>query len=98
MDYSIYLCLDKQILLWETGTKHRRRKRKRRRKIRQGKISLLAVFFFNLAQVSFTILVLGLLITLTKEELYNNYFLMLLSLFGIVLTILFARIGNNILK
>ena len=78
MDYSIYLCLDKQILLWETGTKHRRRKRKRRRKIRQGKI--------------------GLLITLTKEELYNNYFLMLLSLFGIVLTILFARIGNNILK
>ena len=90
MDYSIYLCLDKQILLWETGTKHRRRKRKRRRK--------LAVFFFNLAQVSFTILVLGLLITLTKEELYNNYFLMLLSLFGIVLTILFARIGNNILK
>ena len=96
MDYSIYLCLDKQILLWETGTKHRRRKRKRRRKIRQGKISLL--YSFLIWHKYLTILVLGLLITLTKEELYNNYFLMLLSLFGIVLTILFARIGNNILK
>ena len=76
-------------------TQEKKRETKEKDKARKDK---LAVFFFNLAQVSFTILVLGLLITLTKEELYNNYFLMLLSLFGIVLTILFARIGNNILK
>lgn len=78
-----------------SGTQEKRKEAKEKDKVRKEK---LAVFFFNLAQVSFTILVLGLLITLTKEELYNNYFLMLLSLFGIVLTILFARIGNNILK
>lgn len=76
-------------------TQEKKKETKEKDKPRKDK---LAVFFFNLAQVSFTILVLGLLITLTKEELYNNYFLMLLSLFGIVLTILFARIGNNILK
>ena len=76
-------------------TQEKKKETKENDKARKDK---LAVFFFNLAQVSFTILVLGLLITLTKEELYNNYFLMLLSLFGIVLTILFARIGNNILK
>ena len=76
-------------------TQEKKKETKEKDKARKDK---LAVFFFNLAQVSFIILVLGLLITLTKEELYNNYFLMLLSLFGIVLTILFARIGNNILK
>lgn len=76
-------------------TQEKKKETKEKDKARKDK---LAVFFFNLAQVSFTILVLGLLITLTKEELYNNYFLMLLSLFGIVLAILFARIGNNILK
>ena len=76
-------------------TQEKKKETKEKDKARKDK---LAVFFFNLAQVSFTILVLGLLITLTKEELYNNYFLMLLSLFGIVLTILFDRIGNNILK
>lgn len=76
-------------------TQEKKKETKEKDKARKDK---LAVFFFNLAQVSFTILVLGLLITLTKEELYNNYFLMLLSLFGIVLMILFARIGNNILK
>ena len=66
-------------------TQEKKKETKEKDKARKDK---LAVFFFNLAQVSFTILVLGLLITLTKEELYNNYFLMLLSLFGIVLTIL----------
>ena len=65
-------------------TQEKKKETKEKDKARKDK---LAVFFFNLAQVSFTILVLGLLITLTKEELYNNYFL-----------ILFARIGNNILK
>ena len=65
-------------------TQEKKKETKEKDKARKDK---LAVFFFNLAQVSFTILVLGLLITLTKEELYNNYFLMLLSLFGIVLTI-----------
>ena len=69
-------------------TQEKKKETKEKDKARKDK---LAVFFFNLAQVSFTILVLGLLITLTKEELYNNYFLMLLSLFGIVLTILFRK-------
>jgi len=35
---------------------------------------------------------------MTKEELYENYFLMILVFFGILLTLLFARIGNNLLK
>ena len=62
-------------------TQEKKKETKEKDKARKDK---LAVFFFNLAQVSFTILVLGLLITLTKEELYNNYFLMLLSLLSLI--------------
>ncbi len=58
----------------------------------------LAGFFFNLAQVSFVTLVAGLLITLTKDSLYDNYILMILVVMGIILTVVFARIGNNLLK
>lgn len=68
---------------------------KEKDKVRREK---LAGFFFNLAQVSFTILSLGLSITLVKEELYDNIILMVLVSMGVVLTVLFAKIGNNILR
>lgn len=69
--------------------------RKEKDKTRREK---LAGFFFNLAQVSFTILSLGLSITLVKEELYDNIILLVLVSMGVVLTVLFAKIGNNILR
>ncbi|MDO5420921.1 MAG: hypothetical protein Q4F50_12780 [Bacteroides sp.] len=68
---------------------------KEKDKVRKEK---LAGYFFNLSQLSFVSLVIGLIITMTKEELYENYFLMILVFFGILLTLLFARIGNNLLK
>ncbi len=68
---------------------------KEKDKVRREKLS---GFFFNLAQVSFTILSLGLSITLVKEELYDNIILMVLVSMGVVLTVLFAKIGNNILR
>ena len=68
---------------------------KEKDKVRKEK---LASYFFNLSQLSFVSLVIGLIITMTKEELYENYFLMILVFFGILLTLLFARIGNNLLK
>lgn len=70
-------------------------KAEKRNDVRKEK---LAGFFFNLAQVTFTVFVLGLLLTLTKEELYDNYFLIALLILGIFLTVFFYRIGNNILK
>ena len=51
-----------------------------------------------MAQVSFTVLSLGLAITLVKEELYDNILLIVLVSMGIILTVLFAKIGNNILR
>lgn len=70
-------------------------KAEKRNDVRKEK---LAGFFFNLAQVTFTVFVLGLLLTLTKEELYDNYLLIALLILGIFLTVFFYRIGNNILK
>ena len=58
----------------------------------------LAGFFFTLAQVTFTVLVLGILLTVIKEELYGNIALILLVAFGVTMTIVFSKIGNNILK
>ena len=69
--------------------------RKDRDKVRREK---LAGFFFNLSQVSFTALVVGIPVTLFKEELYDNYILMIMIVIGIIFTIAFAKIGNNILK
>lgn len=58
----------------------------------------LAGYFFNLSQLSFVTLVIGLMVTLTKESLYSNYILGLLVVVGIIITIIFAKIGNNLLK
>lgn len=61
---------------------------KEKDKVRREKLAWL---FFYLAQVSFTVLSLGLAITLTKEELYDNTLLIVLISMGIILTILFAK-------
>lgn len=64
-------------------------------KVRREK---LAGYFFNLSQLSFVTLVIGLMVTLTKESLYDNYLLLLLVIIGITITVTFAKIGNNLLK
>ena len=51
-----------------------------------------------MSQVSFTALVIGIPVTLFKEELYDNYILMIMLVIGIIFTFAFAKIGNNILK
>lgn len=68
---------------------------KEKDKVRREK---LAGYFFNLSQLSFVTLVIGLMVTLTKESLYSNYILGFLVVVGIIITIIFARIGNNLLK
>lgn len=68
---------------------------KEKEKVRREK---LAGYFFNLSQLCFVTLVISLISTVTKEELYSNYVLMILVLFGIILTLVFARTGNNLLK
>lgn len=70
-------------------------KAEKRNDVRKEK---LAGFFFTLAQVTFTVLVLGILLTVIKEELYGNIALILLVAFGVTMTIVFSKIGNNILK
>lgn len=68
---------------------------KEKDKVRREKLS---GYFFNLSQLSFVTLVIGLMVTLTKESLYSNYILGFLVVVGIIITIIFARIGNNLLK
>lgn len=72
--------------------------RKEKREKDKARREKLAGFFFNLSQVSFTALVVGTPVTLFKEELYDNYILMIMLVIGIIFTIAFAKIGNNILK
>lgn len=72
-----------------------RKEGKEKDKVRREK---LAGYFFNLSQLCFVTLVISLISTVTKEELYSNYVLMILVVFGIILTLVFARIGNNLLK
>ena len=78
-----------------TKQNEERKERKEKDRTRREK---LAGFFFNLSQVSFTALVVGIPVTLFKEELYDNYILMFMLVIGIIFTIAFAKIGNNILK
>ena len=72
--------------------------RKEKREKDKARREKLSGFFFNLSQVSFTALVIGIPVTLFKEELYDNYILMIMLVIGIIFTIAFAKIGNNILK
>ena len=72
--------------------------RKEKREKDRTRKEKLAGFFFSLSQVSFTALVIGIPVTMFKEELYDNYILMIMLVIGIIFTIAFAKIGNNILK
>lgn len=72
--------------------------RKEKREKDKTRREKLAGFFFSLSQVSFTALVIGIPVTMFKEELYDNYILMIMLVIGIIFTIAFAKIGNNILK
>ena len=58
----------------------------------------LGKFFYDLAKVSFTVLVVGIPATLLKTELYDNEVLIALIAAGIAFTLEFAKIGDNILK
>lgn len=68
--------------------------RKEREKVRKEK---LAGYFFNLSQFTFTALVLGSALLFFQEFNYSSEIItMMLS--GLVSTIIFAILGNNILK
>lgn len=57
----------------------------------------LAKYFLDLSKLTFTALVLGGVLSLSKDDVVNMS-LGVMMVAGILLTILLARIGNNILK
>lgn len=57
-----------------------------------------ANLFFDLCKVTYTVLVVGLLVTLFQNELYTNYLMIALVVVGVLVAFEFAKIGNNILK
>ena len=73
----------------------RKKEEKEKDKVRKEKI---ASYFFDLSKVTYTVLVVGVLVTIIQNESYLNISLNVGVLIGSVLAILFARIGNNILK
>ncbi len=75
-----------------TETKKDLKERNKTRRETLGK------FFYDLAKVSFTVLVVGIPATLLKTELYDNEVLIALIAAGIAFTLAFAKIGDNILK
>ena len=66
----------------------------------RGKLSCEKVgsLFFDLSKVSYTVLVVGLPVTLFQNELYTNYLMIALVVVGVLVAFEFAKIGNNILK
>ena len=58
----------------------------------------LASLFFDLCKVTYTVLVVGLPVTLFQNELYTNYLMIALVVVGVLVAFEFAKIGNNILK
>ena len=71
-----------------------RKEVKEKDKVRREKLGSL---FYDLCKVTYTVLVIGLLVTLFQNELYTNY-LMIALVVGVLVAFEFAKIGNNILK
>jgi len=72
-----------------------KKERKEKDKSRKDKLSS---YFFDLSKVTYTVLVVGLFVFIIQNETYRNISLNIGVLIGICFAILFARIGNNILK
>ena len=70
-----------------------RKEVKEKDKVRREK---LASLFFDLCKVTYTVLVVGLLVTLFQNELYTNYLMIALVVVGVLVAFEFAKIGNNI--
>ena len=85
---------DKRVSRFEYNIE-RKKEQKEKDKVRKEKI---ASYFFDLSKVTYTVLVVGVLVTIIQNESYRNISLNVGVLIGCMLAILFARIGNNILK
>lgn len=72
-----------------------KKERKEKDKIRKEK---LAAYFLDLSKITYTVLVIGLVVTLFQNEQYKNFLLDGLVLIGSIIAFVFAKIGNNILK
>ena len=72
-----------------------RKEVKEKDKVRREK---LASLFFDLCKVTYTVLVVGLLVTLFQNELYTNYLMIALVVVGVLVAFEFAKIGNNIVS
>lgn len=72
-----------------------RKESKEKDKIRKEK---LATYFLDLSKITYTVLVIGLVVTLLQNEQYKNFLLDGLVLLGSIIAFVFAKIGNNILK
>ena len=68
---------------------------KEKNKVRKEK---LASYFFDLSKVTYTVLVVGLLVNVIQEQEFTNIVLDFTVVIGAIISIVFARIGNNILK
>lgn len=72
-----------------------KKERREKDKTRKDKLSS---YFFDLSKVTYTVMVVGLFAFIIQNETYKNISLNVGVFIGIGFAILFARIGNNILK
>ena len=72
-----------------------KKERKENDKIRKEK---LGTYFLDLSKITYTVLVIGLVVTLFQNEQYRNFLLDGLVLLGSLIAFVFAKIGNNIIK
>lgn len=58
----------------------------------------LASYFFDLSKVTYTVLVVGLLVNVIQEQNFTNIVLDVTVVVGVLLSIVFAKVGDNILR
>lgn len=58
----------------------------------------LAKYFFDVSKITYTILVIGVMVSFFQYKQYENYSMIVLVFVGIILAFVFAKVGNNILK
>lgn len=71
---------------------------KDKKELNRSRKEKLASYFFDLSKVTYTVLVVGLLVNVIQEQDFTNIVLVISVVLGVLISIIFARIGNNILK
>lgn len=90
-----FVVINNIVSVWETGVKNKKPKKKsRKRRSLAGKH--LVSFFYDLAKISFTALVVGSVVSVATQQERMEYWVLIFI--GVFVTYIFSYIGYKIIK